>query len=119
MAATVMRRGSDAPVKAWTGSRTLSQFASKMDPQRCQTPVWAVTSVRGPRLNGLSLVLESYSSSHPCPGPTAHRIEPAGQGHPKLIVRNACLSPDAPICSRRPSITRYMFQTRNGCWSLL
>jgi len=36
-----------------------------------------------------------------------------------LIVTNACLTPERPIWSMLPSaLKRYMFQIRNGCWSL-
>ena len=76
-------------------SRKPSQFGSKIDPQLCQTPVCAVISVRGPRLDALSLVPESYASSQP-PFPT-HRVAPPG--HPQLVlaVAKACLAPEAPI----------------------
>src|SRR5690606_10290735 len=39
---------------------------------------------------------------------------------PELTVRKACLTPERPICSMLPSaFSRYRFQIRYGCWSLL
>src|SRR5690606_23535221 len=36
------------------------------------------------------------------------------------VVREACFTPERPICSKLPSgLVRYMFQIRYGCWSLL
>ena len=120
VAATVMRRGSAAPLKPGVWFGTPLQSGSKMEPHRCQMPVCAVTSVRGPIALGSLLVPDPYVSSHPCAGVgPAQRMEPAEQVQLLLIVRKACFAPEAPICSSRPPTMRYMFQTRKGCWSAL
>src|SRR5262245_21749081 len=107
---------SPAPEKPGTLLGLPSQLVSNTEPQRAQTPVCAVTSERGLMLLESLLLLVPYTSWQPAPWMW---LLFGLQVQPLLMVRKACFRPEAPICWMEPFATRYMFQTRNGCWSLL